>query len=163
MNLSRIGIGTTILALSFLGVGYLTARLSLASCADASFQEARSKGISGRDMLGNKVAPTRDSVTASIAGPYLVRTQYGLPLDLHGTIHTRRYVVLPWRVAAYASEVIRLVDATSLPADDPIRSAGAQKRFVQLGIGLGLNIWERPGRGRYLARLNALAISTRSM
>ncbi|KMM74948.1 hypothetical protein ACP93_14200 [Xanthomonas sp. NCPPB 1128] len=62
------------LPLFFLATGYLTAWLSLATCADTSFREARSKGVSGRDILGNKVVPTREDVAASIAGPFLVKT-----------------------------------------------------------------------------------------
>ncbi|WP_267105413.1 hypothetical protein [Xanthomonas sacchari] len=113
------------LTLLFLAIGYLTAWLSLATCAETSFREATSKGVSGRDMLGNKVVPTREAVTASIAGPFLVQTQYDLPSDLHRTIHIRRYVALPWSTVAYASEVIRLVDATLAPADASRRVAQA--------------------------------------
>jgi hypothetical protein len=107
----RTAFGAGLVALSVLGAGYLTAWLSLAPCSDETFRELQRQRISGTDMLGSKVALTRDSVTAKVAGPFLVETRYMVPYDLHGSLHFTRYLALPWGHFARSSEVVHLVGA----------------------------------------------------
>jgi len=93
------------------GVGYITSWLSLDSCTDETFREIHSRGISGTDMLGNKVTLNRNDVSARIIGPFFVETAYLVPYDLHGSLHYTRYVVLPWWLHKRSSNVINLVMA----------------------------------------------------
>ncbi|WP_064746838.1 hypothetical protein [Lysobacter antibioticus] len=98
-----------------LGAGYLTAWQSLDACADDTFQDLQRKGIRGRGMRGAPVAMTRDMVSATVAGPFLVETDYMVPLDLHGSWHIKRYLVLPWGRYERSSDVVHLVCAPDRP------------------------------------------------
>lgn len=98
-----------------LGAGYLTAWQSLDACADDTFQDLQRKGIRGRGMRGAPVAMTRDMVSATVAGPFLVETDYMVPLDLHGSWHIKRYLVLPCGRYERSSDVVHLVCAPDRP------------------------------------------------
>ena len=96
-----------------IGLGYLTAWHSLSACLDETYQEIQHLGISGTDIRGNEVRLSRSSVSARIAGPFLVEVQYLVPDDLHGTLHIDRYLALPWRTAKRSSEAIQLVTSSA--------------------------------------------------
>ncbi|MEI2454710.1 hypothetical protein [Lysobacter firmicutimachus] len=108
-------LGVATVCLLVLGAGYLTAWQSLDACVDDTFQDLQRKGIRGRDMRGAPVAMTRDMVSATVAGPFLVETDYMVPLDLHGSWHIKRYLVLPWGRYERSSDVVHLVCAPDRP------------------------------------------------
>lgn len=104
-----------------LGAGYLTAWHSLEACADDTFRDLRRKGIRGRDMKGESVAMTRDEVSATVEGPFLVETCYLVPFSLHGSLHFKRYLVLPWGRYERSSDVVPLVFAPHRPGGSNAR------------------------------------------
>ena len=105
----KAAMGAALTLVCVLGVGYATAWLSLNSCADETFREIQRHGVRGTDMLGNRVDLSRSDVSARIAGPFLVETRHMVPYDLHGSLHFRQYVVLPWGRHERSSNVIHLV------------------------------------------------------
>jgi len=102
-------LGTALTFIFLIGVGYVTAWLSLASCADDTFREIQIKDISGMDMFGKKIALTRSNVSSKIVGPFLVETRFMVPYDLHGSIHLKQYYVFPWGRHERSSDIIELV------------------------------------------------------
>lgn len=120
----RTAVGIALAVIGIVSIGYVTAWASLTSCADETFQDIQTQRIRGTDMLGNKVTLTRDAVAASIAGPFLVETRYLVPYDLHGSLHFKRYVVLPWKCYVRSADVVDLVMA---PA--PLTWLGANNSF----------------------------------
>ncbi|MBX9402542.1 hypothetical protein K4L06_14625 [Lysobacter sp. BMK333-48F3] len=114
-------LGAATVCLLVLGAGYLTAWQSLDACTDDTFQDLQRKGIRGRDMTGDPVAMTRDTVSATVVGPFLVETYYMVPFNLHGSLHIKRYLVLPWGRYERSAEVVILVAAPHRPRDSNAR------------------------------------------
>ncbi|QBH04134.1 hypothetical protein [Xanthomonas oryzae] len=107
-------LGAGLIALLIVAVGYLSAWSSLSSCTDRTFEKLRREGISGTDMLGRKVAIDRESVTASIVGPFMVETRYMVPFDMHGSLHFKQYLALPWAIHERSTRVSDLVVAPAV-------------------------------------------------
>lgn len=97
-------------ALAFaVATGYLTAWSHLDDCADEALRRVEEDGVTGLDMRGRDVQVMREDVVSFIAGPFLVDTQLLVPHDLHGSIHSTRFLVLPWGFHRLSDEVVDLV------------------------------------------------------
>ena len=76
-------------------------------------------------MLGNRIRLSRDDISASIVGPFLVEVSYMLPRDLHGSIYYTRYVVFFGYRHQRSSDVIHLVStqprSTGLSANNSFK------------------------------------------
>jgi hypothetical protein len=94
-----------VLVLAIGGVGYGLAWSAKGRCADALYDEVRARKVSGLTFHGDRVLPTRDAVQAEITGPFVVTVWISMPRDLHATIYTKRFLVWPWGMHAWKTEV----------------------------------------------------------
>lgn len=104
--------------------GYLNAWAALDACADDAYRKDR--GRSGFDMRGREVPLQRNAISAHIEGPFRVQARYWLPADLHGSWHSRTYLVFGGYRRLLDSQDIHLVradpaDASALAASGPGR------------------------------------------
>lgn len=110
MHTARTVTASTVTALALVvATGYATAWSHLDDCANEVFHRTQADKVGGRDMRGRKVPVVRKDVVSSIAGPFLVETQLFVPHDLHGSIHSARFLVLPWGFHRLSGEVVDLV------------------------------------------------------
>ena len=125
MTWKKTAVVASAFALGILVVGYASAWSSLDSCAEEVFRDTQRRNVAGTDMLGNRVRPSRDDISANIVGPFLVEVIYMLPRDLHGSIYYTRYVVFFGYRHQRSSDTIHLVStqprSTGLSANNSFK------------------------------------------
>ena len=114
----KAGASVLLVAIATYGLGYLTALYTRDSCIADTYLHVQNREIIGRDMRGRRVAIPRREISAHVIGPFQVEVSYMVPRGLHGNIHRRRYVVLPWRHYLRSSEVFYLVGSPTAPLED---------------------------------------------
>lgn len=97
------------LALGLVGTGYGCAWLKVDACRTIVVEELARKPVFGRDLHGNKLRVAPAAVSARVSGPFQVEVWYLVPYDLHGSIHTQKFRVLPWGIKRSSVEIIDLV------------------------------------------------------
>lgn len=115
------------LVVAVLATGYITAWNSLKPCAEDTYADLQLRGVAGFDLSGKRISLERRDVDAMMAGPFLVETSYWVPQDLHGTLHTRQYLALPWGIFLRTQKSHSFVHAPAWPAfhDDLVVPAPA--------------------------------------
>lgn len=135
--LKKAAVSAAALLAAVLALGYLTAWRSLDSCAADAYSDMRSRGISGSDMRGRKVVLSRNEVFAKVTGPFQVEVSYMVPHDLHGSLHIRRYLVMPWRRYFRSSDVFYLSDHRATRQDRENSGPSGISTVASANIGNG--------------------------
>ena len=104
-------VGSIAVLVIVISTGYALAWHALPLCADRTFQDIQRRGVTGLEFGGRKVALGRADVFARIEGPFLVEAMYFVPVDLHGTTHVERYLVLPWGLKRMGTKAYYHVEA----------------------------------------------------
>ena len=105
--------------------GYAMAWHALGSCEDETFQDLQQKNVVHTDMMGKETPLLRSDVHARVTAPFHVEVSYLVRYDIHGSVHHRNYLVLPWRRYARSVDVDYLVlvwpSSTGLSANNSFK------------------------------------------
>lgn len=102
-------------------VGYASAYAQREPCRDAVWSDVAAKRIVGRRLGATDALLRREDIEARIAGPFVVEVSFLVPQGLEGTLHVRRFVVLPWerRLQGEKAHRIPLLAAVPRPSGAP--------------------------------------------
>lgn len=97
--------------LSLVGVvaiGYASAYAQRGPCRDDVWAEVAAQRIVGHRLGATDAPLRREDIEARIAGPFLVEVNYLVPQGVEGTLHVRKYLVLPWERRVRGAETHRI-------------------------------------------------------
>ena len=107
--IKRMAGGALISAVLFFALGYGLAFAARDKCVSDTARAVMEQHIKGRDFSGTAVEVNAADVESRIRWPFVVDVYYGVPRDLHVTVHRDRYVVWPWKISKPLHTVYYLV------------------------------------------------------
>jgi len=91
---SLLTLGCVLLA----AIGYIVASTYRTTIEQAERQQAIASGKTGIDFGGRRVPATQFKVGSRVKWPFVVVGYYAVPFDLHATIYSTKYLVMPWGI-----------------------------------------------------------------
>jgi len=88
----------SLLVATLIACGYATAWARLEQCRRVTSKEVLQSKITGMNFGGEIVVLNEKDVKARISGPFQVETYFMVPADLHGVVHSRLFITLPWAI-----------------------------------------------------------------
>ena len=91
----RYLVRAVVAGIALLACAYGFAWWATTSCEDLVYEDIAARHVQGRGLLGERIPVQRDNVEANVAGPLQVEVSYFVPIDMHGVLYSKRYLVLP--------------------------------------------------------------------
>lgn len=83
--------------LTVVGLGYLTAWLSVAGCSDLTRARLVAHPRIGYGIGPEQIKVGPEAVQGYVVGPFQVETVFSVPKGLHSSLHYQTFWAQPWR------------------------------------------------------------------